>query len=163
MYLYDQQKELLELDRKGGCNVPFHATERDLSKRWGWHRNTVSSFLDKLQELGILDHQKSSTGLRILMKVEWVEPWFCSHFDDRIVLPLLKKSYNSREKSCAKRPRINHISWPFFYCLSQEKQHEKKRKPHPFYSLFFSLEAVISSIKPSHAAQNLPFSDGIMS
>ena len=70
MYLYEQQKELLELDREGGCNVPFHATERDLSKRWIWHRNTVSSFHDKLQELGILDHQKSSTGLRILMKVE---------------------------------------------------------------------------------------------
>jgi len=70
MYLYEQQKELLELDREGGCNVPFHATERDLAKRWNWHRHTVSGFLDKLQELGILDHQKSCTGLRILMKIE---------------------------------------------------------------------------------------------
>ena len=148
MYLFEQQ--LLELDREGGCNVPFHATERDLAERWIWHRNTVSSFLDKLQELGILDHQKSSTGLRILMKVEWIAPKFCSHFDDRIVLLLLKKSHNSREKSYAKRPGINRISWPFFFCLSRESQHEKRDIPHPFYSLFFSLKVIISSIKPSH-------------
>lgn len=51
---------------------PFFVTVSELSVQWGWHRHTVSSFLEKLASLEYLSIEKVVNGFNIHLNALFV-------------------------------------------------------------------------------------------
>ena len=60
-YLMERQA-LQDPDGSGKHTGPFEVTLTELSIDWGWHRHTVTAFLQKLVRMGYLSVEKTTTG-----------------------------------------------------------------------------------------------------
>ncbi len=54
-------------DLSGICTTPFSVTITQLSDDWGWHRHTVTSFLESLVSLGYLTIEKTKTDFKLCL------------------------------------------------------------------------------------------------
>ena len=65
-YLCERQA-LQAASDPSGCPTPFTVTITDLSLDWGWHRHTVTDFLEKLSGLGMLTVEKTTTSFHLFL------------------------------------------------------------------------------------------------
>ena len=63
--LLNEQINMLEIDFKGGCSVPFLVRFLDLTERWNWGRNTVIRFLQSLEKHGAIEVKRCQDGTLI--------------------------------------------------------------------------------------------------
>jgi len=63
-YLMEKQAIQITLN-PDKCTTPFIVTITELSLAWGWHRHTVSDFLEDLSSIKVLSVEKTSLGFKI--------------------------------------------------------------------------------------------------
>lgn len=63
-YLMERQA-MLDPDGSGNNTGPFEVTITELSLDWGWHRHTVTAFLQKLARMEYLSVEKTTTSFRL--------------------------------------------------------------------------------------------------
>ncbi|MBO4917267.1 MAG: hypothetical protein J5374_05255 [Bacteroidales bacterium] len=60
-----QKQAVQDPDGSGNHTAPFEVTITELSVDWGWHRHTVTAFLQKLARMGYLSVEKTTTSFRL--------------------------------------------------------------------------------------------------
>ena len=65
-YLLERQA-VHKSDESKNHTRPFSVTITELSIGWGWHRHTVTAFLEKLVALGYLTVETTKTGFNLLL------------------------------------------------------------------------------------------------
>jgi len=62
-----QRQAIHNSDESKNHTGPFEVTVSELSVAWGWHRHTVTAFLQKLSGLGYLSVEKNPMSFTLLM------------------------------------------------------------------------------------------------
>ena len=71
-YLMERQAKQ-DPDGSGQHTGPFEVTITELSLDWGWHRHTVTAFLQKLVRMGYLSVEKTTSSFKLRLSELFVE------------------------------------------------------------------------------------------
>jgi DNA-binding MarR family transcriptional regulator len=73
-FRYLMQRQAVEdPDKSENHDGSFEVTITELSVDWGWHRHTVTAFLQKLVRLGYLTVEKTSSSFRLRLSELFVK------------------------------------------------------------------------------------------
>jgi len=64
-WLFQKQKNLLDIDFHGGSKVPFFITVNGLAQQWKWNKRTVSRFLEILHQSGVISIERVRGGFYV--------------------------------------------------------------------------------------------------
>ena len=68
-----QRQAVQNSDESKNHTSPFFVTVSELSVQWGWHRHTVTAFLQKLVRMGYLSVEKTTSSFKLRLSELFVE------------------------------------------------------------------------------------------
>ena len=68
-----QRQAVQNSDESKNHTSPFFVTVSELSVLWGWHRHTVTAFLQKLVRMGYLSVEKTTSSFKLRLSELFVE------------------------------------------------------------------------------------------